>query len=205
MIKIKRNNIFQLKGFTMIELLVAMSIFIIFTSIAAGGFINILRNQRVVLALMTANDNIGLTIEQMAREIRTGYNFCKVSENKFQFVNANDKVIRYGFDPGSGSIMRGISVSSGGSSFDFCSEADDNWFEFKKITADNVKINKFNIGICGKNIISSILIDDCDSGGTGASYPPRITISFGITSAEPDIEKLNIFTNIQTTISSRNI
>ena len=68
-----------------------------------------------------------------------------------------------------------------------------------------MKINKFNIGICGKNIISSILIDDCDSGGTGASYPPRITISFGITSAEPDIEKLNIFTNIQTTISSRNI
>ncbi len=202
--KIKKNNIFQFKGFTMIELLMTMSIFIILTSIAAGGFINILRNQRVILALMTANDNMGLTIEQIAREIRTGYNFCKVSESKFQFVNADNKVIRYGFD--AGSIVRGISlVLLGGSSSDFCSETDDSLFEFKKITADNVKINKFNIGICGKNIISSILIDDCDSGGTGNSYPPRITINIGITSAEPDIEKLNIFTNIQTTVSSRNL
>lgn len=195
--KFKINN----KGFTITELLIAMSIFIILTSIVAGGFINILRNQRVITALMAANDNMGLTMEQIAREIRTGYNFCKISENKFQFVNANNEVIRYGVELGG--IVKGISSSFGESSSDFCSEAADIWFKFKKITADNVKINKFNIGICGKNIISSVLTDDCGSGGI--SYPPRITISIGITSAEPDIEKLGIFTNIQTTITSRNI
>lgn len=195
--QLKPNN----NGFTMIELLVAMSIFIILTSITAGGFINMLRNQRVIIALMSANDNMGLTIEQMAREIRTGYNFCKVSESKFQFVNSDNEVVRYGLDLGN--IIRGVSASFGGSSGGFCSEVDDNWFTFKKITADNVKINKFNIGICGKNITGSVITDDCGPGGI--SYPPRITIGIEITSAEPGIEKLKIFTNIQTTISSRNI
>ena len=122
--KLKINN----KGFTIVELLIAMSIFIILTSITAGGFINVLRNQRIVVALMAANDNMGLTIEQIAREIRTGYNFCKVSESKFQFVNADDEVIRYGFD--SGGIIRGVSASFGDLSAD-CSEVANSSFIFK--------------------------------------------------------------------------
>ncbi len=180
-LKFKINN-----GFTLVELMVAMGIFVVLMSIAAGGFINALRNQRLVMALMAANDNVSLTMEQMAREIRTGYNFSKISNEEFQFVNSYNQVIWYKLN--NGAIERGT-------------ESVILERTYKKITADNVKIASFNVGICGKNIDSNIILDSCGDGGV--SYPPRITISFSITSSEPDIEKLKIFTNIQTTISSR--
>lgn len=62
-------------GFTIIELLVAMSIFMILITIATGAFIQALRSERRLVALMSVNNNVGLTLEQMTREIRTGYNF----------------------------------------------------------------------------------------------------------------------------------
>lgn len=174
------------KGFTLIEIIVAMSIFVIFMSIAVGGFMNILRNQRLVIALMAVNDNISLSMEQMAREIRTSYNFKKISNEEFQFVNANNKIIEYKLNNGAiERITENLNLEKNS----------------QKITADNIKIVKFNIEICGKNISPDLILDSCGSGGT--FYPPRITLSFTITSSESDIEKLKIFTNIQTTISSR--
>ncbi len=62
-------------GFTIIELLVAMSIFMILITIATGAFIQALRSERRLVALMSVSNNVGLTLEQMTREIRTGYNF----------------------------------------------------------------------------------------------------------------------------------
>ena len=64
------------KGFTLIELLVAMGIFAIVIAIATGGFINSLRTQRQVASLISAQSNASLVLEQMAREIRTGFLFC---------------------------------------------------------------------------------------------------------------------------------
>ncbi|MEK7062169.1 MAG: prepilin-type N-terminal cleavage/methylation domain-containing protein [Patescibacteria group bacterium] len=184
--KIKNQKSKFLKGFTLVELVMAMSIFVILISIAAGGFVNILRNQRLVIALMVVNDNMSLSMEQMAREIRTGYNFSKISNQEFQFVNSHNQIVSYRLNEGAiervteSVILEKIP---------------------KKITADNVKIVNFNVEICGNNISPDILLDSC--GGGGGSNPPRITLSFSITSSEPDIEKLKIFTNIQTTVSSR--
>ncbi|TSA46390.1 type II secretion system protein [bacterium] len=62
-------------GFTIVELLVAMSIFVILITIATGAFIQALRSERRLVALMSVSNNVGLVLEQMAREIRTGYNF----------------------------------------------------------------------------------------------------------------------------------
>ena len=181
----KKNLKFQ-KAFTLVELVMAMSIFVILVSIAVGGFINILRNQRLAIALMSVDDNMSLSMEQMAREIRTGYNFIKISDEEFQFVNANNRIVWYRLSNGAiERVMESVSLEK----------------IPQKITADNVKIVKFNVGICGKNLSPDLTLESCGTGGN--SYPPRITLSFTITSAEPDIEKLKIFTNIQTTISSR--
>jgi len=62
-------------GFTLVELIVAMSIFLIAIVIIVGAFIRSLRTQRIVNHLMAVNSNTSLVIEQMAREIRTGYEF----------------------------------------------------------------------------------------------------------------------------------
>lgn len=62
-------------GFTIVELLVAMSIFVIILTIAVGVFVSALRNQRLLTEQMAVNNNAALVLEQMAREMRTGYNF----------------------------------------------------------------------------------------------------------------------------------
>ncbi|MEK7086756.1 MAG: type II secretion system protein [Patescibacteria group bacterium] len=63
------------KGFTMVELIVAMSVFSIAISLATGAFARAIKTQRILNNLMSVNSNASLTVEQMAREIRTGYNF----------------------------------------------------------------------------------------------------------------------------------
>lgn len=186
-------------GFTVIELIVAMTIFVILMSIAVGGFVHLLKSQRVVAALMIANDSASLTLEQMAREMRTGYNFCITPFGKLEFVNAiRNEVVRYRLN--NDAMEKGVSGISGGD-FSTCSDSDDSWFVYKKLTADNVKISDFNIKACGKNISPVFLLDSCGSGGN--NYPPRITVSLSITSAEPDVKKLEIYVPIQTTVSSR--
>jgi prepilin-type N-terminal cleavage/methylation domain-containing protein len=118
----------QDKGFTLIELLVAMTLFLVLIGIATGGFIRVLRTQRATVDLMSVNDNAVLTMEQIARETRTGSEFSVVG-GKLRFINANGLVIYYQLN--GDAIERGIGDEPG--------------TVYKKITADNVKILAFNV------------------------------------------------------------
>jgi len=162
------------KGFTIIELIVAMGLFIILMGIAAGSFIKAMRTQRDIVALMAANDNASLALEQIAREIRTGYGFTTdLSVTELHFVNANNFPVVYRLV--SGAIERDITIN--------------NITTYQKITADNVKVNNFKIQLFGQN--------------AGDGYPPRITIAISVTGTDSSIE--GVFTDIQTTISARNL
>ena len=81
-------------GFTIVELLVAMGVFIVLLGIVVGTFIGSLKSQRSIVALMLANDNASLVLEQMAREIRTGKSFS-ISGNQLIFENASDEDVAY--------------------------------------------------------------------------------------------------------------
>lgn len=81
-------------GFTLIELMVAMGLFVIVIGISSGTFIRSLRTQRQVVALMAANDNASFTLEQMTREIRTGTAFVS-SGSVLSFVNDSDETVEY--------------------------------------------------------------------------------------------------------------
>ena len=63
-------------GFTLIETMISIGIFMILVTIAIGGFIQALHTQGEVGTLISAQSNVSLGIEEMAREIRTGYLFC---------------------------------------------------------------------------------------------------------------------------------
>lgn len=63
-------------GFTLVELLVSIAIFSIVVSIAVGGFVQALRSEHQVAAMVSTESNLGNAFEEMAREIRTGYLFC---------------------------------------------------------------------------------------------------------------------------------
>ncbi len=116
----------------MVELLVAMSLFVIFVVIASGSFVRALRTQRAIVSLIAANDNASLSIEQMAREIRTSSNFS-LSGQDLTFNNAYKVQVTYRLNNSANVIERG----EGG-------------INFKPITATNVKINVLNFYLRGQ-------------------------------------------------------
>lgn len=113
-------------GFTMIELLITIFLFVTLISIVSGVFVRSLRVQRATVALIAANSNASLALEQIAREIRTGYDFSE-SSGGLNFTNANGDDVVYRLNGTSESLERS---RDGGSNF-------------KTITADNVKIKNF--------------------------------------------------------------
>ncbi|MCS6789052.1 MAG: prepilin-type N-terminal cleavage/methylation domain-containing protein [Patescibacteria group bacterium] len=169
-----KNIIIKNNGFTLIELLVAISSFIVIISIAIGGFSSALKSQRQAIFLMNMNNNISLVLEQMSREIRTGFNFISQCQNypcysnQLSFTNAYGQNVVYKFS--NNNIERQIGAN-----------------QSKQIIANNISVQYLRFYIDG------IL--------QGDNKQPKITILIGI--SPKDKTTSNIISNIQTTISSR--
>jgi len=163
------------KGFTLIELLIAVGLFSVIVSIATGGFVTALRTQRQVVGLTSANNNVSLAMEQMAREIRTGSGFsCAASCRELTFQNARGENVRYRFDTaeGYGQIKRSTEFLGGTA---------------EPITARNVDVRSLAFSLIGADPIEKI--------------QPRITIFLSISPREGNVSG-NVV-NLQTTVSSR--
>lgn len=91
----------------MIELLVAIGLFTVVIGIVSGIFIQSLKTQRAVVALMAANDNATLSIEQIAREIRTGFDFStNGAKNELRFTEQRAGNVVYRFNDTENTIER---------------------------------------------------------------------------------------------------
>jgi type II secretory pathway pseudopilin PulG len=173
-------------GFTIAELLVAMGIFVILIGIVTGIFIGGFRTQRSLVSLIAANDNAGLALEQMGREMRTGVaaSFCIVDASlicnpsstqgsAIGFTNAEAIPIVYRLDGTAISRREGASGS------------------FEAITGNNVVIRNL------------LFLLSTPPPAPPVTWPPRITITLSVGS--PEASLANIVTNIQTTVSGRNL
>jgi type II secretory pathway pseudopilin PulG len=98
-LKLKTYNLKLRNSFTVVELLMAMSVFAILVTMAVGVFIQGLRSQRLLIYLMAVNNNAGLVLEQMAREIRTGYKFNS-SGGSLSFTNFEGENVSYSLAAG---------------------------------------------------------------------------------------------------------
>jgi prepilin-type N-terminal cleavage/methylation domain-containing protein len=174
--KLKRKKINL--GFTLIESLVAVGLFGLIISVAVGGFVKALRTQSQITALLSANGNASLAMEQIAREVRTGYDFSCTKNLKFglcdqlSFVNAQAQNVVYDLkadNSGRGYIEK-ITENVPAS-----------------ITADNVNVKYLVISLEGE--------------AKGDGEPPRATISIGVAPAG-DFGEISV-TRIQTTVSAR--
>jgi prepilin-type N-terminal cleavage/methylation domain-containing protein len=144
-------------GFTLVELLVSIGLFSVITSIAVGGFVSVLRSERQAAGLLAANSNVSLSIEQMAREMRTGYNFCTARNcllSELNFRNARGDEVTYRLQ--NGAIERQVNAGA-----------------FQKITADNVEVKYLKFYLQGRE--------------AGDGEQPRITIVVGVSSKEPGV------------------
>ena len=158
----------SLSGFTMVELLVATGLFVIVISVTSGIFVQSLRSQRSVVALMSANDNASLSIEQMSREIRIGSLFStNADHSQLNFISQRAGEVTYKFNKEDNSIERnGIAISS-----------------------RNVKIVRLFFDLLGEEL------------GDGQST--RVTIRLGVSAIDSRVG--DIITNLQTTVSSRQL
>ncbi len=105
------NHTFQnKKGFTLIELLVAMGVFITVLTITVAIFVNALKGERLLTELVAINNNAGIVLEQMVREMRTGYNFTNSGSCESSITFANSQYS----DPAGNNATTTYTLASGG-------------------------------------------------------------------------------------------
>lgn len=63
------------KGFTLVEMIMAVAIFSMVMVVGMGALLNVLSANRQAQAIQTAVNNLNLAMEMMSREIRTGYDY----------------------------------------------------------------------------------------------------------------------------------
>jgi hypothetical protein len=181
--------------------MISLGLFGIFVSIAVGGFARALRAQRQVAGIIAANSNVSLTIEQMAREFRTGVDFCVgttaaepecLSLNPCGFTissclegptlafrNARDELVAYQWNSATGAVERRCDAGGGG-----CVVGND---VFEPITAENVEVTNMQFLIQGDNI----------------SYPQRLTVTVTVRPRDISVPAGVGETTLQTTVSPR--
>ena len=62
-------------GFTLIEIIVSMAVFIVVAVIAVGAFLKILDANKQSQALETAMNNADFALDSMSRDLRVGYGY----------------------------------------------------------------------------------------------------------------------------------
>jgi len=171
------------KGFTLLEMLLAMGIFVILVSIASATFVQTLRTQRAVTSLNQSLNNAALVIEQMAREARTGSAFNDVSGevSVLNFTNVNGEEVSYKMINGfaDGKSFSAIGRCVGGPSV--C-QSDAN---YKPLTAPSVAVDNLKFILQGTR--------------AGDGFPPRIIVILSLKGGAG--EKINL----QTAVSARNL
>ena len=180
-----KKTIHKEYGFTLMELLVAMAVFLIVISLSGGVFMKTLRSQRAIANFSENMNNITLVLEQIAREVRTGFEFVNdtppngTQYDKLKFRNGRGKYVLYEFREVDGPIQKGQIYRCESFQEQTCDE-------FDAITSLDADIKQFKIYIKNKD-------------GDNIHRPPLITIA-----VETYIDEASDSTlTLQTSVSSR--
>jgi len=96
---VKNKAITKNSGLTLIEVLVAMSIFAVVISVAIGIFVSGSSSQRKILGINTAQREAGYLMEIISRELRMAKAIDSTQENLeddiIEFTNYNSDPIIY--------------------------------------------------------------------------------------------------------------
>lgn len=102
------------KGFTLIEMIVAVFVFTIVVVIASGGLLSVIHANRKAQALKSVMSNLNFAMESMTRSIRTGTRYscggggdcADDGSTIFNFIDSKGRSVEYSFIDGS--IIRTI-------------------------------------------------------------------------------------------------
>ncbi len=175
-IQLKKLKIYN--GFTLIEMIVAVSIFTIVVFISIGALLSISDANRKANILRSVMDNLNFAMENMARSVRTGNGYlcngvgnCSGGKDNFTFTNQEGKPVTYSFYETNGKGTIEISKNGGNN---------------LRITSPEVDIDKLTFYVSGV--------------GTDGKQP-KVTITIIGTAGIKDKFKTSF--SIQTTVSQR--
>ena len=100
------NNLQQ--GFTLIEIMTSLSVFLVIMTISMGSILGVFDSNRKSQALRTVMNNLNLSVESMAREMRYGRNYhcgsatpitsplnCVNGDNFISFLSSDGSQVVY--------------------------------------------------------------------------------------------------------------
>lgn len=90
----KLNNQQKNKGFTLIELMVATTLFVVIMLAAMSSLFTLLHESKDSRALRIAMDNVNFAMESMTRSIRMGVGYSRGTDSIY-FRSQNDVYITY--------------------------------------------------------------------------------------------------------------
>ena len=192
LIKNKKKN--REKGFTLIEMLVAMTLFSFVVTVALGALFMILKANEKTKVIKLVVNNLNMALEGMSREIRVGYNYDKDRNNcdsgtgcdnfTFKTKDKCDALFRLKTTDGKGRIYKKIKKKKSGDTGTNCTGGDNTEIP---ITSSDVDIKQLVFRTFGV--------------GSGNGQP-RVLMTIQGKIHRPNLDEEF---NIQTTVSQRKI
>jgi len=175
-------------GFTLIEMLVSVSIFTLVMLIATSAVFTIVASNKKAESLKSVMDNLNFALENMTRNIRTGSNYscvdtggnCPGGDTSFSFTpnQSTDETIEYSIS--NGQIMETDQLANG------------SWTSPYALTASEISVTKLEFYLVGSG----------GQGTFGAGLQPRVLMTvIGTAGTSTTATQFKI----QTTLSQRQI
>lgn len=108
MIKSPMTNVRKESGFTILELMVALTLFIVVMTMSMGSIVGIFDTNRKSNSLKSIMSNLNLAVESMSKEMRYGKNYhcsssgtlslpqnCPNGDNSMTFLSSDNEEITY--------------------------------------------------------------------------------------------------------------
>ena len=188
-----QNNKLKLKsGFTLIEMMVALAVFMVVMTITLAAFLNIVDIQKKTEAFRKVNDNLNFSMEMMMREIREGWGY-DVGGESFTFTSRAETKLKSGIET---KVTYSLNDTTEADLFiERCLASSACNGNGQRITSGDVKITSLYFTVIGWRLGPY-------NGGTDTKQP-RVTISISGKSGVK--EKIQTDLDLQATVSQRKI
>jgi len=178
----------QNKGFTLIEIMTALSIFIIVMTVSMGSIIGIFDTNRKSRSLKVVMSNLSIAVETMSREIRFGRNYhCETSADATPPFTAPQNC------PNGGELVSFLSNDNEQIVYrvnnNSIEASKDGGLTYSQITAPEIKIDRMAFYVIGAGIAPL------------NNLQPRVYMNIGGQSGTTDKTKSSF--SLQTMISQR--
>lgn len=172
------------KGFTIFEMIVAISIFTVVVIVAVSSMLTLTAGEKKAITLQNTQDNLRFAVEAMAKEMRTGEGFPVDSasgDDEIMYRTARGQMVSYRLNKTLHGIEKASNETAG------CSPpfGDNCYFPF---TALEVTVERLVFYVTGVG-------DD--------NFQPKVTIVVEATT--PGVERTASYLRLQTTVAQRRL